>query len=383
MTKQSTTPQGDLKYLLKILLCTLRYELLRTSNIRDKVGICDAIQDCAAALGQFSQSDHNAILDLTDTLPSTQGCCVKIVAEPRRGVQRDSVRLLALIDGQSTYLRTVDPDLCAVTRRAIETSAKSLHIDQIIPEHLGLSTNGGCSFLLFEELSWPEVLSRPERDTPTSNLPIGTADPSTELLAILHEQIYGIEISAAEVCAAIPLRFPNLPEELDLILARQTYEEGRHARLLLDAFVSRGGDVSLYSPSFRLWDSMLCGRSLIETLCIEHIVGEGYALGYDLQCIDEYRKQGMQDLADIHVSLHADEIMHVTDGVQWFNRLAGDFSDDTIARLEPDFAVPPPPDPWFGAGLRRRVGFTKAQISRQRNLMEAEEKVRKAQPSQD
>jgi uncharacterized ferritin-like protein (DUF455 family) len=158
---------------------------------------------------------------------------------------------------------------------------------------------------------------------------------------------------------------------LDFILARQTYEEGRHARLLLDAFLSRGGDISDHEPTFRIWDNVLCGQSLNEALCIEHVLGEGYALGHDLQSIDDYHDQKIPDLMDIHVSLHEDEMMHVSDGLRWFNRLSEGFSNEIIKRLEPSFAVTPPPEPWFREDLRRMVGFTEHQIARQRNLMES------------
>jgi uncharacterized ferritin-like protein (DUF455 family) len=113
----------------------------------------------------------------------------------------------------------------------------------------------------------------------------------------------------------------------------------------------------------------MSGHTLAEMLCIEQLVGEGHALGYDLMAVDQHTRNGNADLAEIHRSLHADEFTHIAMGIEWFSRLAGENGDRIMMEYEPKFAVTPPPDPWFRTDLRKQVGFTDTQIARQRERM--------------
>lgn len=360
--------QANIKYLLSALLRVLRYRLLLTPSIWDKILICNAIQDCTIPLGEIHQINNSSTLSLTRDIPTDFDVAVRSVAKSPDQDALSLSSLLGLIDGQSTYLRGIYASLSTLVRRSVESAASALHISAIIPIHIQ-QLDFVVSHPTLNELPWPEIPTRPAREA--SKAAIETRSSPEQTLQRLYDQIFGIEIPAAEVCAAIPLRFTTIPEELDFTLARQTYEEGRHARLLLDAFLGRGGDTSDYEPTFRIWDNMQCGQSLNEALCIEHVLGEGYALGHDLQCIDDYRAQKISDLMDIHISLHEDEMMHVSDGLRWFNRLSEGLSNEFIERLESSFAVIPPPEPWFREDLRRVVGFTEHQIARQRKLLES------------
>jgi hypothetical protein len=185
----------------------------------------------------------------------------------------------------------------------------------------------------------------------------------------LNWKLLNIEIPAAEICAAIPLLYPELPAELDIVLALQTYDEGRHSRQLLDALRRRGAEETTKTKSEpHIWDNMRLGLSLAEAICIEQILGEGYSIGTDLCLAQMFDERGYPDLAEIHRSVHADEFMHASQGIQWFYRLAAADADMVIASLESKFATSPPAEPWFRADLRAEAGFTEAQIIRQRLL---------------
>lgn len=197
-------------------------------------------------------------------------------------------------------------------------------------------------------LRWPPVRPRPSRYVPDRVLATDRSTPHQRLVAGLHSQIFMIEITA--------------------VLAEQTDDEGRHASVLLDAFGRRGGRIEAYDYSLTLWERVQGATSLAEALCIEQVLGEGYCIGTDLCLVEAYRERGHADLVEIHRSIHDDEFRHALDGLTWFRRLAGQQAAEIIAKLEPRYAENPLQEPWFRADLRRMVGFSDAEIERQRQL---------------
>jgi uncharacterized ferritin-like protein (DUF455 family) len=355
-------------YLLKVLLRFLRQSLLESRKLEQKIDICDSIQDTAHAI---SHQDCTAAHGQTPA-----DCCIspRLVAVGKQVSATDVFggsaieMLLACLDGQCSAIQLAAPQLAAVIRRAIETTGRSFGLPASTPCHID-NSDGDLVAASDTDLAWralPVLSGREE----WSRAPAKEASGSEpDLLRELHGNLFGIEVCAAEVCAAMPLRFPELPLELDLSLARQTYEEGRHARLLLAAFKRRGGGILDYEPSQHVWRQVMSGRTLVEMLCIEQLLGEGHSLGSDLLAVDDYERNGQFDLAQIHLSLHADEMTHVALGTTWVKRLAGDEWDGILVELEPQYAVTPPPDPCFRTDLRRQAGFTEMQIGRQRERM--------------
>jgi Protein of unknown function (DUF455) len=361
----------SLYYLLKFIMRKLRYELLTEPNIFNKISLCELIYDCAASIEEI----YRLNISVNDEyfIPEVELLSLSSMSEIVQSSLTEKIErtlcFLKIIDFQAIHLRAEHPKVCNIVRRNVENissfylRSSFVSIPQntealIIPQYI--STMG------LGDLSWPNIPSKPARDIAISMRQ--EKDDDASILARLHKQIYGIEIPAAEVCAVIPLIVPDLPLELDLNLAQQTYDEGRHARLLLNFFLLNGGIIEDYQNSFRIWDNVLNGTTLIELLCIEHVLGEGYALGYDLKAIHDYQNDGMTELASIHWELHEDEVMHVSTGLFWFNRLAQESADEIISRFEESYAVIPPPDPFFSEEIRRLVGFSSEQIQRQRNF---------------
>lgn len=363
-------PSKDtISYLIQVLLKFLRHSLLETPRLETKIGICDSIHDTAHALFAIESHTWGGQPTETPLLPSAAVAIGNQTSQGNSFSARDVEPILSYIDGQSSEIQLFAPYLSAVIRRAIETTIQAYGITGSTPCHIS-KRDANVIAALPSDLVWPalpvlsarEPWSRTEGDGSPTN-------PNSEILRELHGNLFGIEVCAAEVCAAMPLRFPELPLELDLSLARQTYEEGRHARLLLTAFSRRGGRTLDYEPSQIVWKQVTSGNTLVEMLCIEQLLGEGHSLGSDLMAVDEHERNGQFDLAQIHLSLHADEMTHVAIGTTWVRRLAGEEYDQILLKLEPRFAVTPPPEPWFRADLRKQAGFTDAQIARQRERM--------------
>lgn len=343
--------------MLSFLLRKLRHDLLMEYDTRRKIEICYSIFDCAYLidnLRKLTSNTENISLSFS-TLSE-----VAVISPPSSGQSIGS--LLGLIDGATTGIRQGNFHLCSATRRFLVNVANLYKVGNVIPNHNPAAT------AQIEELPWPTVPSRPNRENDQNKDLVISRSDSCELTEKLHWQLFGIEINAAEICAAIPLRFPHLTWELDFVLANQTFEEGRHADLILHQLLERGGDIGSFAPCFKTWDKAFRAKTLEEALCIEQVLGEGYALGYDLMAVHEYELIGDHTLSEIHLSLHIDEMMHASDGIRFLKNSTTEDFGAMVERLKADFAVLPPPDPWFRPDLREAVGFSLSQIDRQREF---------------
>ena len=352
-------------FLLFSLLNALRTELLHAKQPERKIDICGVIGACVSALEALVEGLCGPDPRMFAYCPSDDVQRLTKIAVGQNGSDTISfANLIALIDGVTTALQTHDARATTLARRAIEACAQLLGLAYPAP-NMDIVQVGSGSEPQFTLVQLPPVPIRPGRH---ASKPVAKLDcQEGDLLSQLFSQMFTIEFPASEVCAAMCLKFQEeLPIELDLLLGQQTYEEGRHAMLVKGAFERLGGSIEDFDPCFDIWDNFLIGKSLAETLCIEHFLGEGYALGGDYMMADQQHGLGRYDLEAIFLSLQADEILHVKNGLDWFRRLAGEDAQYLIARLEQQVAVPPPPEPWFGADLRRSVGFTESEIRQQK-----------------
>jgi len=349
----------------KGLLTLLRHKLLTTTDIDEKIATCSAIQDCAHAWNATRpREDH----DLCVAIPKA---FLRSLNNVSSVLPSDSATasLVSILDGLTTSLRLTDPSLAALCRRSLETAVGVFKLAQLVPFHISSDDVEVCTVESMYSIIRPAVPDRPSRAAGSSADDAADLLPKNKTLKSIHWKLYNIEITAAEICAAIPLLYTDLPPALDLVLALQTYDEGRHTRQLLEALRRHGADDrARMTCEVRIWDNMRMGRSLVEAICIEQILGEGYSIGTDLCLAQMFEDMGYPDLAEVHRSVHADEFMHASQGMMWFRELAGPDADSVIAVLEPRFANPPPAEPWFRTDLRQQAGFSDAQIARQRQL---------------
>jgi len=149
----------------------------------------------------------------------------------------------------------------------------------------------------------------------------------------LHGLLFNVEIAAMESCAMILARFRDLPEQCVHDIARQCWDEGRHAQICLDELVRRGGSLYEFPVHLAIWNKACRGASAAECLCLQQILGEGFALGQGLRFRDEFRARGEAALAELHERLFFDELLHVRNGVRWFRELAGAGAGELYRRI--------------------------------------------------
>lgn len=327
------------------LLRALRLELIATEATRTKIAIGGSIFLTSECLRRIKASQGR----ITGVAMPAES---HAAAMPSGG-ERISHKLEPLL----TLLRASLPDIVFAARCCVESATAVVEPGAFATSPFFL--NGALQLSADDGKRRVRAVSRPGREE-------GLPAPPNERHQALHDGIFRIELCAAEVCAAIPLRFPDLPPELDQVLALQSVEELRHARLLADALEADGGRLGSYPIDTRIWDNNVQASTLAEALFIQHFLGEGYALGHDLAEVDRHRAEGRQILAEIYASLYQDELEHVRQGIAWTRRLTTEPIVALTARLEPRVAATPPGEPHFKAETRREIGFLPDEIERQR-----------------
>lgn len=165
-----------------------------------------------------------------------------------------------------------------------------------------------------------EIPARPSRSpdcieaTPGTDVPAGPG-------AGLQQFVFRIELTALEVCSATLAYFPSMPAALRAGLARQIRDEARHFELLSSRMLEYGTSLFQYPVSYTVWDRFLLARDLADVLIIEQYQGEGSALDRARTRIDDFRRRGDQDTANILEYVFGDEIVHVHTAQEWLPRL--------------------------------------------------------------
>lgn len=204
-------------------------------------------------------------------------------------------------------------------------------------------------------------------DTPAREARLRVIDPvgpgPTSFAMFVHSTIFNIEIPATEVCARIIIEHGDAPWKLKLDMARQVYDEVRHAEILLARLTELGASVGDFPIDLRVWRSFRAGESLAEQLMLQQRIGEGGGLdGGDLVRRNS-EQQGDERTARIFEYINADEINHVRIGNKWIRYLLN-HDEAAVSELERKACEKlvaigcrrPPLKPWVQG--RRLAAFT-------------------------
>jgi uncharacterized ferritin-like protein (DUF455 family) len=175
-------------------------------------------------------------------------------------------------------------------------------------------------------------------DFPVREPGLEIVEPQAPILprgpAFLHGIVFNIEVSATEICASMIVEHPDAPFELKLDLARQAYDEVRHAEALLARCYELGGKLGESPIDFRIWRVFRAAESLAEALMLQQRIGEGF--GLDIGVLEQEKWSG--ELADERTArlfeyINSDETNHVALGNRWIRHLLDD-DPAQIAALE-------------------------------------------------
>jgi len=139
--------------------------------------------------------------------------------------------------------------------------------------------------------------------------------------SMLHRE-YNNETQNAEIAAQTLVDFPDAPWELRMQLARQVWDETRHARMFLRRVIAMGGKKGESPIKNGDWAIVCMIDTLPGRLLVQHRLFEGGVMDSFRQVGKGFRDNGDDETADMLDTILADEIQHVRFANHWLREFA-------------------------------------------------------------
>lgn len=137
------------------------------------------------------------------------------------------------------------------------------------------------------------------------------------------------ELEATEACGRTLFDFPDAPWEFRFVLARQLWDEARHAELSIQRFLELGGTFDLLPvrDTFPLYFGPTHNQDLGRRLAHLNQVVEGWVTDDFTMMVDICRQMGDERSVHLFEQLIADEWLHLKIGADWIPRLTANDPD--------------------------------------------------------
>jgi len=132
---------------------------------------------------------------------------------------------------------------------------------------------------------------------------------------------YNQEVQTLEIAALCLVDFPDVPWQLRMELARQCWDEARHAQMAYDHLKELGGWKGMYAIANLDWATVAMLDSLPARLAIQHRTFEAGSLDSEHASVPMLKEMGHHGHAEMMDAIEADEIQHVRFGNEWLKRL--------------------------------------------------------------
>jgi len=149
-----------------------------------------------------------------------------------------------------------------------------------------------------------------------------TVDMSAESQREKLHREYNTEVQGMEIAAQSLAEFPDAPWELRMEIARQCWDESRHARLYAQRLKEKGGFKGEFPIANHEWNTTCVFETLVARLAIQNRTFESGSMDSMRKAIKVWNDAGDQCTAEITDAILADEVQHVRYANQWLNRLA-------------------------------------------------------------
>jgi uncharacterized ferritin-like protein (DUF455 family) len=217
--------------------------------------------------------------------------------------------------------------LISAARIAEEADAAFRSVCEIFPnlERLSSSNDGHLA---------PKVPVQPARD---SRFTEATANPNlVEIVKLLHVFFTDLELATIESCGRLIIEFPAMPWEFVVDMARQCWDEARHAEAFRTRLVQLGGRLGTYLTSHTLWE-MASGEPIEVRLAVQQRVGEWIGVDGAIWQAQQLRFGGDEITSELFEFVALDEITHVAFGNKWIRYLAA--GNESKVKLAHDLAI--------------------------------------------
>ncbi len=136
----------------------------------------------------------------------------------------------------------------------------------------------------------------------------------------LHRE-YNTEVQGMEIAALSLVEFPDAPWELRMEIARQCWDESRHARLYHRRLLEKGGRQGEFPIANHEWNVTCVFDSLVARLAIQNRTFESGSLDSMNKAVKVWNAIGDGETAELTDAILADEVQHVRYANQWLKRL--------------------------------------------------------------
>jgi uncharacterized ferritin-like protein (DUF455 family) len=144
----------------------------------------------------------------------------------------------------------------------------------------------------------------------------------TNYLGFLFYVLVDVEISAMEVCAYMAVRNRDMPVEFALDMARQIWDEARHAAYIFEIYTKLGGELGFFPYTNTVIDRFNAASSLVEGLIVQQVLQEANAVENNIALANDLTAAGRNEEALSFLVINNDEALHARIGFHWIEYLA-------------------------------------------------------------
>jgi len=140
---------------------------------------------------------------------------------------------------------------------------------------------------------------------------------------LLHD-LLNSEFITVERMGRILADFPGIPWEMKLDMARQAWDEARHAEIVQRRLEELGGSVGMFRTSCWGWEQDVNRPDPLERLALSNMTFESESCKHLRDWIRKAKEGGDDRSTQLLEFLLADEVNHVLYGMHWIDELTRD-----------------------------------------------------------
>ncbi len=279
-------------------------------------------------------------------------------------------RTVAPLDDEPSR-RLLDDWIAQLVRQEGEARALVSDLARLFPAAPGIASGSPREDWFTEGApEWPSRDTRFRADAPLAPTPGARGDSVEARIGLLHVNLTDLELATIEACARLILDFPEVPWGFVVDMARQCWDEARHAETFRRHLLALGGELGRYRIAHTLWE-LASGEPLPVRLALHQRLGEWVGVDGAIYHARLFAGAGANELSRTFEFVALDEITHVAFGNKWLRALTG--SEEGVEqaqaraeerRREAGKAVGGPMPFPFQRWACELAGFTPAEVER-------------------
>jgi uncharacterized ferritin-like protein (DUF455 family) len=214
--------------------------------------------------------------------------------------------------GDEPTIRILSDLIASIARIVEEAEVANRLVLQVFPDIESVSSSN-------EDHLVAKVPLRPARDSRFAETAV---NPNlTDTVKLLHVFYTDLELATIEACSRLIVEFPAMPWQFVVDMARQCWDEARHAEAFRARLLELGGRLGAYAMSYALWE-MASGEPVDVSLAVQQRVGEWIGVDGAIWQAQQLRFGGDETTSELFEFVALDEITHVAYGNKWLRSVA-------------------------------------------------------------